>query len=61
MQLLRMIGTIAGTAGTITVIVRVHRSNSSRAYKIKRGSRAAPPFCHFAVSSTKRANCTYVS
>jgi hypothetical protein len=30
MLLLRMIGTIAGTAGTITVIVRVHRSNSSK-------------------------------
>jgi hypothetical protein len=56
-----MIGTIAGIASTITVIVQVHRSNSSMADKIKRGSRAAPPFFHFAVSSTKRANCTYVS
>ena len=44
MQLLRMIGTTAGIANTITIIILRHRSNSLTSDKIKRGSRAAPPF-----------------
>jgi hypothetical protein len=39
-----MIGTIAGTANTITIIIQVQRSDNSIADKIKRGSRAAPLF-----------------
>lgn len=44
MRLLRMIGTTAGIASTITIIILRHRSNSLTSDKIKRGSRAAPPF-----------------
>jgi len=44
MQLLRMIGTTVGIASTIAIIILLHRSNSQTTDKIKRGSRAAPPF-----------------
>jgi hypothetical protein len=47
MQRLRMIGTIAGIASTIIVIVRVHRSSSSMADKIKRGEPGGSPLLSF--------------
>ena len=44
MRLLRMTVTTAGIASTIAIIILRHRSNRHTTDKIKRGSRAAPPF-----------------
>jgi hypothetical protein len=43
-QLLPTTGTIAGIVGIIAIIAQARPSNSSMADKLKRGSRAAPPF-----------------
>jgi hypothetical protein len=47
MQLLRMIGTIAGIASTITIIILRHRSNNQTSDKIKRGEPGGSPLLPF--------------
>ena len=47
------------TAITITLLLRNIRLNSR--LKSKKGEPGGSPFCHFAVSSRKRARSTYVS
>jgi hypothetical protein len=60
-QLLRMIGTIAGTANTITIIIQVQRSDNSIADKIKRGAGRLPLLIFCVVSEARKMHVCFVS
>jgi hypothetical protein len=54
MQLLRMIGTTAGTASTITIIILLHRNNSQTQTKSKGGAGRLPLLPFYCVVSEAR-------
>jgi hypothetical protein len=55
-QRLLTIGTIAGTAGIIAIIIRARRSNNSTAATFEGGARRLPLFCKYGLSAPKRSN-----